>query len=130
MEEKKFNVQKRCEEIHAQYGTSEMANYSIQLMCDKIENRAFEAGRKSVLESIPELKWKDEDRRGDEENYIEESYSLTPFGDYSILKWYTPTDITLYFNGEHFKSGITSVQQAKQAANEDYKQRIKQALGL
>lgn len=130
MEEKKFNVQKRCEEIHAQYGTSEMANYRILLMCDKIENRAFEAGRKSVLESIPELKWKDEDRRGDEENYIEESYSLTPFGDYSILKWYTPTDITLYFNGEHFKSGITSVQQAKQEANEDYKKRIKQALGL
>jgi hypothetical protein len=32
----KFNVQKRCEEIHAQYGTSEMANYRIQQMCDKI----------------------------------------------------------------------------------------------
>ena len=91
---------------------------------------AFDAGRESVVESIPELKWKDEDRRGDEENYIEESYSLTPFGDYSILKWYAPTDITIYFNGEHFKSGITSVQQAKQAANEDYKKRIKQALGL
>lgn len=91
---------------------------------------AFNAGRESVVENIPELKWKDEDRRGDEENYIEESYSLTPFGDYSILKWYTPTDITLYFNGEHFKSGITSVQQAKQEANEDYKKRIKQVLGL
>lgn len=91
---------------------------------------AFYAGRESVVESLPELEWKDEDRRGDEENYIEESYSLTPFGDYSILKWYAPTDITIYFNGEHSKSGITSVQQAKQAANEDYKKRIKEALGL
>lgn len=91
---------------------------------------AFNAGRESVVESIPELKWKDEDRRGDEENYIEESYSLTPFGDYSILKWYCPTDITIHFNGEHYKSGITSIQQAKQAANEDYKERVKQALGL
>ncbi len=91
---------------------------------------AFNAGRESVVESIPELKWKDEDRRGDEENYIEESYSLTPFGDYSILKWYCPTDITIYFNGEHSKSGITSIQQAKQVANEDYKERVKQALGL
>ena len=44
MEQTKFNVQKRCEEIHDQYGTSEMANYNILLMCDKIENRAFEAG--------------------------------------------------------------------------------------
>lgn len=91
---------------------------------------AFNAGRDSVVENMPELEWKDEDRRGDEENYIEESYSLTPFGDYSILRWYTPTDITIYFNGEHSKSGITSVQQAKQLANEDYKKRIKQALGL
>lgn len=91
---------------------------------------AFNAGRGSVVENIPELEWKDEDRRGDEENYIEESYSLTPFGDYSILKWYAPTDITIYFNGEPSKSGITSVQQAKQAANEDYKKRIKQTLEL
>ena len=59
MEEKKFNVQKKCEEIHAQYGTSEMANYRIQLMCDKIENRAFEAGRKNVVENIPRLLFKE-----------------------------------------------------------------------
>lgn len=91
---------------------------------------AFNAGRESVVENVPELEWKDEDRRGDDENYTEESYSLTPFGDYSILQWYYPADITIYFNGEHFKSNIMSVQQAKQAANEDYKQRIKQALGL
>ena len=48
----KCNVQKMCEEIHAQYGTSEMANYQILLMCDKIENRAFEAGRQSVIEKL------------------------------------------------------------------------------
>ena len=91
---------------------------------------AFSAGRESVVDSFLELEWKDEDRRCDDENCTEESYSLTPFGDYSILKWYAPTDIAIYFNGEHSKSGITSVQQAKQAANEDYKKRIKQALGL
>lgn len=130
MDEKKFNVQKICEEIHAQYGTSEMANYHILLMCDKIENRAFEAGRKSVVENIPELKWKDEDRCGDRKSYIEVSYSSTPFGDYSILLWYHSNDITIYFDGKHLKLDTTSVQQAKQAANEDYKKRIKQALGL
>lgn len=64
MEEKtkpteKFNVQKRCEEIHAQYGTSEMANYQLLLMCDKIENRAFEVGRQSVTENIPVPEWID-----------------------------------------------------------------------
>lgn len=41
---KVINVQRRCEEIHAQFGTSEMANYRIQQMCDAIEKRAFEEG--------------------------------------------------------------------------------------
>lgn len=47
----KFNVQKRCEEIHAQYGTSEMANYRIQQMCDKIAQDAFNEGRRSVIDN-------------------------------------------------------------------------------
>lgn len=91
---------------------------------------AFNAGRKSMVENIPELKWKDEDRCGDRKSYIEISYSSTPFGDYSILLWYHSNDITIYFNGKHFKLDTTSVQQAKDVANEDYKKRIKQVLGL
>lgn len=47
----KFNVQKRCEEIHAQHGTSEMANYRIQQMCDKIAQDAFNEGRRSVIDN-------------------------------------------------------------------------------
>src|SRR3712207_9092950 len=52
----KFNVQRRCEEIHAQYGTSEMANYRIQQMCDKIAQDAFDEGKQSVIDNI-ELSW-------------------------------------------------------------------------
>ena len=91
---------------------------------------AFNAGRESVVENMPELKWNNEDRFGDFCECTEEGYSNTPFGIYSILQWYNSPDIAIYFAGEHFKSNFQSVEQAKQAANEDYKKRIKQALGL
>lgn len=91
---------------------------------------AFNAGRESVVENIPELKWNNEDRFGDFCECTEEGYSITPFGIYSILQWYNSPDIAIYFAGEHFKSNFQSVEQAQQAANEDYKKRIKQALGL
>ena len=91
---------------------------------------AFNAGRKSVVENMPELKWNEEDRFGDFCECTEEGYSNTPFGIYSILQWYNSPDIAIYFAGELFKSNFQSVEHAKQAANEDYKKRIKQALGL
>jgi|GEM_PF-281160 len=91
---------------------------------------AFNAGRESVVENMPELKWNNEDRFGDFCECTEEGYSNTPFGIYSILQWYNSPDIAIYFAGEHFKSNFQSVEQAKLAANEDYKKRIKQALGL
>lgn len=56
-----INVQRRCEEIHAKYGTSEMANYRIQQMCNKIAQDAFNDGKQSVIDNIPKLKW--ENRR-------------------------------------------------------------------
>ena len=121
MEEKKFNVKKRCEEIHAQYGTSEMANYHILLMCDKIENRAFEAGRKSIIENVPKLKW---------EKFFEDGthVAISSFG-FSYRIEFAYNEFNLFCNSCYISCYI-SLLEAKQAANEDYKQRIKKALGL
>ena len=93
-------------------------------------NYAYGAGRQSIMDSIPDLEWNDEDRFGDFCNCTEEGYAITPFGIYSVLQWYSPEDFTINFAGEQIKSNLQSVVQAKQAANEDYKQRIKQVLGL
>lgn len=125
MEEKKFNVQKRCEEIHAQYGTSEMANYRIQLMCDKIENRAFEAGRKSVVENIPNLLFK-ETREG-----LIAANGIFEFI-YHIYKSASVDEPRYAFatTYETTTQWYDTLEEAMNAANEDYKKRIKQALGL
>lgn len=77
---------------------------------------AFEGGRQSVVENIPELEWK----VVNEDNVI----LRTPFGRYSIRY-----KMRLLYGGVLIKQ-IKDIREAKQAANEDYKQRIKQTLGL
>lgn len=80
---------------------------------------AFNAGRESVVESLPELEWK---------GYAPFIHAATPIGRYNIDNfgiW------LLRFNGKEIPlSAGSSLEAAKQAANEDYKKRIKQALGL
>lgn len=80
---------------------------------------AFNAGRESVVESLPELEWK---------GYAPFIHAATPIGRYNIDNfgiW------LLRFNGKEIPlSTGSSLEEAKLAANEDYEKRIKQALGL
>ena len=80
---------------------------------------AFNAGRESVVESLPELEWK---------GYEPFIHAATPIGRYNIDKfgiW------LLRFNGKEIPlPACTALEVAKQAANEHYKEQIKQALGL
>ena len=80
---------------------------------------AFNAGRESVVESLPELKWKGLERF---------PFADTSFGRYTIDNLMVQI---LRFNGKGIPTPADcSFEEAKQAANEDYKERIKQALGL
>lgn len=80
---------------------------------------AFNAGRESVVENMPELEWK---------GYAPFIHAATPIGRYNIDNfgiW------LLRFNGKEIPLPTgSSLEEAKRAANEDYKKRIKQALGL
>ena len=80
---------------------------------------AFNAGRESVVEDASELEWK---------GYAPFIHAATPIGRYNIDNfgiW------LLRFNGVEIPLPTgSSLEAAKQAANEDYKERIKQALEL
>ena len=80
---------------------------------------AFNAGCESVVENIPELEWK---------GYAPFIHADTPIGRYNIDNfgiW------LLRFNGKEIPlSTGSSLEAAKQAAKEHYKEQIKQALGL
>ena len=82
---------------------------------------AFNAGRESVVDNMPELEWKDDDIT------IEGEFALCPVGRYEVVRW---DEFLKIWRNSLFLGCRPSLSEAKQAANEDYKERIKQALGL
>ena len=96
---------------------------SIHDLCFSVTDikAAFDAGRESVVESMPELEWKDNDQA------IEEEFAFCPVGRYEVIRW---DELFEIWCNSLFLGYRPSLSEAKQAANEDYKKRIKQALGL
>jgi len=47
-----MNIQDECQNIHSQFGTSEMANYKIQLLCDKYAKESRIDGIERAIELI------------------------------------------------------------------------------
>lgn len=82
---------------------------------------AFNAGRESVVESLPELEWK-------YLSFKEECYSSYSLG-WSYRVKQRVNEFALFCN-DCFLGRFLSIEQAKQTANEDYKKQIKQVLGL
>lgn len=82
---------------------------------------AFNAGRDSVVENMPKLKWAKVFEDG-------ECVAISSFGvSYRIEFAYNK--FNLFCNSIYINCYV-SLLIAKQAANENYKQRIKKALGL
>lgn len=82
---------------------------------------AFDDGRDSVIENVPELKWKRVYKDGP---YL----SVTAF-DWFYRVEFAYNKFNLFCHG-YFISYYNSLSEAKQAANEHYKQYIKKTLGL
>ena len=82
---------------------------------------AFNAGRESVVESLPELKWECEYPYTADE-------ARTPITIFHIFHNDDGFHLTGY--GLGLSKIFGTLYEAKRFANEDYKKRIKQALGL
>ena len=82
---------------------------------------AFNAGRESVAESLPKLKWQRFHKDG-------------PYLAVTVFNWFYRIEFVYnefhLFCNSYFISCYISLVEAKQAANEHYKKQIKQALGL
>ena len=94
---------------------------NMPLYQEKEIKAAFNAGRDSVVENISELEWKDNDIA------IEEEFALCAVGRYEVSHW---DELFEVWCNSLFLGYRPSLSEAKQAANGDYKKRIKQALGL
>lgn len=94
---------------------------NMPLYQEKNIEAAFNAGRESVVDSLSELEWKNL-------SYEEEYYSSYSLG-FSYRVMQRVNEFALFCN-DCFLGLFISIETAKQAANEDYKKRIKQTLGL
>ena len=105
--------------LHGRLSGNEISFCENKVFTEGDIESAFNAGRESVVEDASELEWK---------GYAPFIHAATPIGRYNIDNfgiW------LLRFNGKEIPlSTDSSLEEAKQAANEDYKKRIKQALGL
>ena len=91
---------------------------------------AFNAGRGSILKNIPKLRWIDGGDATKYDYYVDGCYARTHFGIYSVLCWMSPTNIAVCLNGDRLDVTAKNVNQAKILAEEDYKMRVNQMLGL
>lgn len=83
---------------------------------------AFNAGRESVVGNIPELEWTGT-------TYNLEDYLTSHNNGWNYSIFFRCGAFKVHCNS-NFIGQFISLTSAKQAANEDYKQRIKQTLGL
>lgn len=102
---------------------------NMPLYQEKDIKAAFNAGRESVVEKASELEWKDIGVFGEKARYVNVCRAHKPLEEYLIQEWFYPKDVELHSN-EFVKNGFKTIEEAKTYANEDYKKRIKQALGL
>ena len=82
---------------------------------------AFNAGRESVIENIPELEW---------EKCVGGYIAETPIFNYYIEIDETDKEKYYLIIPEIDPMRFSRLREAKRVAQENYKQRIKQALGL
>ena len=83
---------------------------------------AFNAGRESVVENMPDLRWR-------KVCYLGREFIVAyPYGCHYVIE-FVGMEFELFCDHQ-FVIRSTSLSHAKRAANEDYKKQIKQALGL
>ena len=119
MKHKDLAKEYALERLQGRLSGSEVSFSDNRVFTEEDIKEAFTAGRDSVVNNIPELEWRK--AKGD----FLEAYAL---GAYYLIKL---KHIEFYVaHNYNFIAKFLSLSEAKQAANEDYKKRIKQALGL
>ena len=101
---------------------NEMSFSENKIFTEEDIKAAFNAGRESVVESMPELEWV-------ETTYNLEDYFLSHNNGWNYRIVFRNRVFCVHLNSNYMGEYL-KLSWAKQAANEDYKQRTKQALRL
>lgn len=121
MEKKDLAVEYALARLQGRLSGNEVSFCENKVFTEGDIEAAFNAGCESVVDSLPELEWKNL-------SYEEEYYSSYSLG-FSYRVMQRVNEFALFCN-DYFLGRFISIETAKQAANEDYKIRIKQTSGL
>lgn len=91
---------------------------------------AFNAGRESVVENIPELKWEEIGSYGYGAIYLDVCKARTPLEYFLIRECYMPKEDIILSGNKFSKGGFKTIEEAKSYATKVYKERIKEVLEL
>nr|DAF20613.1 MAG TPA: hypothetical protein [Caudoviricetes sp.] len=108
--------------LHGRLNGNEVSFSENKIFTEEDIKAAFNAGRESVVESMPELEWV-------ETTYNLEDYFLSHNNGWNYRIVFRNRVFCVHLNSNYMGEYL-KLSWAKQAANEDYKQRIKHALGL
>lgn len=108
--------------LHGRLNGNEVSFSENKIFTEEDIKAAFNAGRESVVESMPELEWV-------ETTYNLEDYFLSHNNGWNYRIVFRNRVFFVHLNSNYMGEYL-KLSWAKQAANEDYKQRIKHALGL
>lgn len=86
---------------------------------------AFNAGRASIMQDLPELKWIDDLAELED---FEECMTKVPFGKYSIRYYYYYGAYVVFFSDEKISGNFKSLDDAKLFVEKDCHNRIKMLL--
>ena len=107
--------------LHGRLSGNEVSFSENKVFTEDDIKAAFNAGRESVLENIPKLKWKRVHKDG-------------PYLAVTVFDWFYRIEFIYnkfhLFCNSYFISCYISLSDAKQAANEHYKKQIRQVLEL
>lgn len=119
MEKKDLAKEYATARLQGRLSENEISFSESKVFTEEDIEAAFNAGRESIVENLPEMEWK-----GIE--YFQ--YADTYLGRYNIDDFGI---CLLRFNGKEIPLPPgSSLEETKQAANEHYKKQIKQVLGL
>ena len=91
---------------------------------------AFNAGRESAIENMPELKWEEIGLYGYRAIYLDVCKARTPLEYFLIRECYMPKEDIILSGNKFSKGGFKTVEEAKSYATKVYKEEIKEILGL
>jgi hypothetical protein len=122
MEKKNLAREYAAARLQGRLSGNEISFSNNRVFSEEDIEAAFNAGRASIMQDLPELKWVDD---LDVVEDFEECMTKSPFGKYSIRYYHYYGAYVVFFSDEKISTDFKSLNDAKLFVEKDYHNRIK-----